>query len=78
MMPEFFQKLHPLFPFTYGINAMRECIAGYYGNLYVKNLLFLSIFVALSLFIGLVLRPLLQNLNHLFDRRLDTTELMLC
>ena len=78
MMPEFFQKLHPLFPFTYGINAMRECIAGYYGNLYVKNLLFLSIFVALSLFIGLVLRPLLQNLNLLFDRRLDTTELMLC
>ena len=40
MMPEFFQKLHPLFPFTYGINAMRECIAGYYGNLYIKNLLF--------------------------------------
>lgn len=78
MMPEFFQKLHPLFPFTYGINAMRECIAGYYGNLYIKNLLFLSIFVVLSLFIGLVLRPLLQNLNHLFDKRLDVTELMLC
>ncbi len=78
MMPEFFRKLHPLFPFTYGINAMRECIAGFYDYLYIKNLLFLSIFVVLSLFIGLVLRPLLQNLNHLFDKRLDVTELMLC
>ncbi len=78
MMPEFFRKLHPLFPFTYGINAMRECIAGFYGNLYIKNLLFLSVFVVLSLFIGLVLRPLLQNLNHLFDKRLAVTELMLC
>lgn len=78
MMPEFFQKLHPLFPFTYGINAMRECIAGFYDHLYIKNLLFLSVFVVLSLFIGLVLRPLLQNLNHLFDKRLAVTELMLC
>lgn len=78
MMPEFFRKLHPLFPFTYGINAMRECIAGFYGHLYIKNLLFLSVFVVLSLFIGLILRPLLQNLNHLFDKRLAITELMLC
>lgn len=78
MMPEFFRKLHPLFPFTYGINAMRECIAGFYGHLYIKNLLFLSVFVVLSLFSGLILRPLLQNLNHLFDKRLAITELMLC
>ncbi len=78
MMPEFFRKLHPLFPFTYGIDAMRECIAGFYGHLYIKNLLFLSVFVVLSLFIGLILRPLLQNLNHLFDKRLAITELMLC
>lgn len=31
----------------------------------------------ISLFIGLVLRPLLMNLNHLFDKRLSETELML-
>ena len=28
MTPAFFQRLHPLLPFTYGISAMRECIAG--------------------------------------------------
>ncbi len=33
MTPAFFQKLHPLLPFTYGVNAMREAIAGMYGSI---------------------------------------------
>ena len=78
MMPEFFQKLHPLLPFSYGIGAMRECIAGYYGHTYAKNLGTLALFLLLALFIGLVLRLLLMNLNHLFDVRLAETDLMIC
>lgn len=77
MMPEFFQKLYPLFPFSYGIDAMREAIAGFYGNLFVKDLLYLLVFVALSFFTGLVIRPLIMNLNHMFDRHLEKSELML-
>ena len=77
MTPVFFQKLHPLLPFSYGIGAMRECIAGYYGHTYAKNLGTLALFLLLALFIGLVLRLLLMNLNHLFDRRLADTDLML-
>ena len=37
MTPAFFQFLHPLLPFTYGINAMREAIAGIYGMHYWKK-----------------------------------------
>ena len=74
MTPIFFQKLHP---FSYGISAMRECIAGFYGHTYAKNLGILALFLLLALFIGLVLRLLLMNLNHLFDRRLAETDLML-
>ena len=77
MTPAFFQKLHPLLPFTYGISAMRECIAGMYGANIWKYLGILAIFFPISIFIGLVLRPLLMNLNHLFDKRLSETELML-
>ena len=77
MMPEFFQKLYPLFPFSYGIDAMREAIAGFYGNLFVKDLLYLLVFVVLSFFTGLVIRPLIMNLNHMFDRHLEKSELML-
>ena len=78
MTPGFFQVLHPLLPFTYGINAMRECVAGMYGNYYIKNLLILAIFIPIAFFIGLVLRPVLMNLNHLFDKKLAETDLMLC
>lgn len=78
MMPEFFQKLHPLLPFTYGIDAMRECIAGFYGHEYIKNLLILVIYIVAALLVGLVLRPRRQNLNYLFDSRLAQTDLMLC
>ena len=78
MTPGFFQTLHPLLPFTYGINAMRECVAGMYGNYYIKNLLILLIFIPIAFFIGLLLRPALMNLNHLFDKKLAETDLMLC
>ncbi len=77
MMPAFFQKLYPLFPFSYGIDAMREAIAGFYGKLFIKDLLCLLIFVAVAFFTGLVIRPLIMNLNHMFDRQLEKSELML-
>ena len=38
MMPGFFRALNPWLPFTYGIRAMRETIAGYYGNYFGQNI----------------------------------------
>ncbi len=77
MTPGFFQVLHPLLPFTYGITAMRECIAGMYGSTYIHNLLILLLYVPISLLIGLGIRPLLSGLNRLFDQKLAETELMI-
>ena len=78
MMPGFFQWLHPLLPFTYGINLMRETIGGLYSYNYAFNLAVLGVFLAIALFIGVILRPALLNLNLLFDRQLATTGLMIC
>lgn len=79
MTPVFFQRLHPLLPFKYGVNAMRECIAGFYGANFRNDLLILLLcYVPLSLLIGLGLRPLLSGLNHLFDKKLAETEFMMC
>ena len=78
MMPAFFQNLHPLLPFSYGISAMREAIAGMYAHNYRSNLLIMLVFLGVAFLIGLGLRPLLMNLNYLFDRRLAVTDLMLC
>ena len=52
--------------------------AGTYGHYYVKNLVILLIYVPIALFIGLILRRLLLNLNSLFDKKLEQTGLMIC
>ena len=78
MMPSFFQAIHPWLPFTYGINAMREAIAGYYGNYYFDNLFMLLLFVIPALLIGVGCRRHLLNINVLFDKRLAQTDLMIC
>ena len=78
MMPDFFQALHPLLPFTYGINTMRETIGGMYGMNYLFNLGILAVFLAVALVVGVWLRPKLLNLNLLFDRELSSTGVMIC
>ena len=78
MMPAFYRALYPLLPFTYGINAMRETVAGMYGLAFWQDLAVLFIYVVLALLVGVVLRPYFMNLNLLFDRALHRTDLMIC
>ena len=77
MMPEFFRKLKPFLPFTYGIQAMRGPIAGLYKTHYWNDMFHLLWYLPFALFIGLVVRRLAMNLNALFDKRLDDTDLMI-
>ena len=77
MMPEFFRRLKPFLPFTYGINAMRGPIGGMYANHYWLDMLSLFWYLPVALFIGLVVRKLALNLNRLFDNRLADTDLMI-
>ncbi|MDO4289237.1 MAG: YhgE/Pip domain-containing protein [Eubacterium sp.] len=76
MTPGFFQAIHPLLPFTYGIGGMRECIAGIYAVNFAGDLLHLLIFLPIAFGIGLGIRPLLAGMNHFFDLKLSKTELM--
>ena len=76
MTPSFFQKVYPLLPFTHSMNAMRECIAGFYNNTYWKELGILMIFLGLSLLLGLGLRTPIIHLNELFTEKLEDTKLM--
>ncbi|WP_058985762.1 YhgE/Pip domain-containing protein [Hugonella massiliensis] len=77
MMPDFFQAIHPLLPFTYGIDAMRQAIGGIYGGELVHDLVVLLLMVPAAFFVGMVLRPYFQNLNVLFDKRLAETTFMI-
>ena len=77
MMPSFFRFLHPLFPFTYGINAMRETVGGFYGDAYLRSLAVLGIHVLIAFALGLLVRPFLVNLNAMVSRDLSRSGLFL-
>ncbi|NCB63357.1 MAG: YhgE/Pip domain-containing protein [Clostridia bacterium] len=74
--PPFFQGVYPFLPFTYGINAMREIIAGQYAWAYWIDLGKLLLFVPVALLLGLVLRKPLIKMNRFFEERLESTHLM--
>lgn len=76
MMPGFFQTIHPWLPFTYGIAAMREAVAGFYGNTYAASIAALLAFLAPAAIVGLGLRRHLASLGALFDRKLAETDFM--
>lgn len=78
MMPAFFQAIHPLLPFTYSIDAMREAIGGFYGLNYLKDMLCLGlVFVPLGFLIGLGVGRCDFNLTLMFDEKLRATDLLL-
>ncbi len=78
MMPGFYRAINPWLPFTYGIRAMRETIAGYYGNYFAQDIWMLLLYLVPALLIGVGWRRHLLNINSLFDKKLAETDLMIC
>ena len=76
MQPTFFRALNPWLPFTYGIGAMREAVAGFYGTTFARDLLVLLLFAVPALLLGIVARRRLLNVNALFDRKMAETDLL--
>lgn len=77
LMPQFFRNIYPFLPFTYGIDAMRETIAGFYGAHWWRFMGVLAIFVVLAWVLGLVVRRRLAYLNRLFNREVIATDLLI-
>ncbi|MFA5607907.1 MAG: YhgE/Pip domain-containing protein [Leucobacter sp.] len=75
MMPAFFQSLFPFFPFTYGIDALRETIGGFYDGYYWKYVGALLIFAVLAFILGIFFRQRLGNFARLFNEKLSDTGL---
>ena len=76
MQPAFFRALGPWLPFTYGIGAMREAVAGFYGANYARDLAVLALFAVPALLLGVVARRRLLGANALFDRKMAQTDLL--
>lgn len=70
MTSPFFQAVYPLLPFTYGISAMRESICGFYGSQYLTDIAVLLLFWAAFMAIGILVRPLMSNVNRMVARQI--------
>ncbi|MBP3866466.1 MAG: YhgE/Pip domain-containing protein [Eggerthellaceae bacterium] len=77
MTPEFFRIIYPLFPFTYGINAIRETIGGFYGHAWAFNIGMLLLFLAIFLVIAVAIRPSLTNMNRMFARQVEESDMVI-
>lgn len=75
MTPAFFQSIYPFFPFTYGINALRETIAGFYGSQWLMYMGVLLLFLGVFLALGLLLRPYFVNLNRMFAQQIKESDI---
>ena len=74
--PEAFQSLYQALPFVHSMNAMRECVAGLYGDFHWTELGGLALYLLPSLALGVVLRRPVIRLNARFHERLESTHLM--
>lgn len=70
MTPPFFQAVYPALPFTYGINAMREAICGFYGAQYASALAILVVFFFAFMALGIFVRPWMANVNRMVARQI--------
>ena len=75
MTSSFFQAIYPFLPFTYGIDAMRESIGGFYGNYYAHDMLALGAFFFGNLVLGLGLGPLMSNVVRMTARQIREGDL---
>lgn len=76
VLPEFFQKVYVFFPFPYAIDAMRECMFGFYENDYVVCMLELLAFAVAALLLGLFIRMPFINVKDFMQQRMKDTGFM--
>ena len=76
MTPSFFHIFYPLLPLTHSMAALRECVAGMYGNDYYVDLGILSIYIWISLLMGLLLRNPMISMNRRFVEKVESTKVM--
>ncbi|MBW6410536.1 YhgE/Pip domain-containing protein [Clostridium weizhouense] len=69
LTPKFFQRLNPLLPFTYAISFLRECIGGIVKEVLIKDIIALSVYIMISIIIGIVLKKPFSRIVNKFSNK---------
>lgn len=76
VLPGIFQSLYKFMPFHYGMDMLRETIAGRYENVYWKNLAVMAAMCVLFAVLGMVLYYPARPLNRLIARSKEKSGIM--
>lgn len=76
-LPAIYQAIYKYLPFTYAMDALRECVGGTYSWYYWKCILALLVYVGICLFIGLVIAKPCRKLNATVDKSKEKSEIMI-
>lgn len=76
-LPAIYHAIYKYLPFTYAMDALRECVGGTYSWYYWKCILALLVYVGICLFIGLVIAKPCRKLNAIVDKSKEKSEIMI-
>ena len=74
--PKFFQNVNPFLPFTYGINVLRETVAGIYRPNLSQDIIILLIFLILSIILNVILKGPINKILYKFTHKLSESRLI--
>ena len=77
VLPVVYQVMYKYMPFAYGMNAVRECIAGMYENDYWVYMSGLLTYIGVALVIGLIISIPCKKLNIMIKESTEKTDLMI-
>ena len=77
VLPGPFKAIAPFLPFKYGINALRETVAGVDVSSYLYNLGMLMLFIIPALLLGLLLRKPCIKIIAFFNEKIEESDLVI-
>ena len=77
VLPKVFQVLYKFMPFNYSMNALRECIAGFYKETYRNCMLTLIIYGIVAIFAGIVLYYPFKILNEKIESSKENSGILI-
>ena len=77
VLPKVFQILYKFMPFNYSMNAVRECIAGFYKHTYRNCMLTLIIYGIVAIFIGVVLYHPFKIINEKIENSKENSGILI-
>lgn len=77
VLPKVFQVLYKFMPFKYSMNALRECIAGFYQDTYRNCMLTLVIYGLIAIFVGVALYYPFKLINEKIENSKENSGILI-